>query len=301
MNASGLSAFNPVERRMAKLSHDLSGIILPHDTYGKHLNESGKTIDPKLEEKNFFAASEALSDVWSNTIIDKYPVDCQPIKKGSEFVPEEPSAKWLSDHVLQTRYGLQIVKCLDRKCCEEFKTNWNEIFPNRFIPPPAVYKFGPTGKEIVEPSIYFANISNHSLKFAPLNERLITKLKSKESEKSKKGVSRPMPFDSYCPSMESKLDQCICPKCGLSWPCQAAVKRHLKAHDNRKVDEINEDISDTEDDLDSDSESSGDENMSMDEDEAMPIIVDFKKHFQSPFEEMNTDFSVVMEEFFVSQ
>ena len=39
----------------------------------------------------------------------------------------------------------------------------------------------------------------------------------------------------------------------------------------------------------------------MDEDEAMPMIVDFKRHFQSPFEEMNTDFSVVMEEFFVSQ
>ena len=32
VNAAGLSAFNPVERRMAPLSHDLSGIILPHDT-----------------------------------------------------------------------------------------------------------------------------------------------------------------------------------------------------------------------------------------------------------------------------
>ena len=31
------------------------------------------------------------------------------------------------------------------------------------------------------------------------------------------------------------------------------------------------------------------------------IIVHFKKHFQSPFEDVNTDFSVAMEEFFVSQ
>ena len=31
VNAAGLSAFNPVERRMAPLSHDLAGIILPHD------------------------------------------------------------------------------------------------------------------------------------------------------------------------------------------------------------------------------------------------------------------------------
>ena len=60
-------------------------------------------------------------------------------------------------------------------------------------------------------------------------------------------------------------------------------------------------ISDIEDDLDSDIESSDDENMSMDKDEAMPIIIDFKKHFQSPFEEVNNDFSVVMQQFFESQ
>ena len=109
-----------------------------------------------------------------------------------------------------------------------------------------------------------------------------------------------MPFDSYCPSMQSKIDQCICPKCGMSWPCQAAVKRHLKAHNDKKIDEkINVEISDMEDDLDSEIESSDDENMITDE--AMPIIIDFKKHFQSPFEEVNNDFSVVMEEFFESQ
>ena len=31
VNAAGLSAFNPVERRIAPLSHDFAGIILPHD------------------------------------------------------------------------------------------------------------------------------------------------------------------------------------------------------------------------------------------------------------------------------
>ena len=30
-------AFNPVVRRMSPLSHDLAGIILPHDTFGSHL------------------------------------------------------------------------------------------------------------------------------------------------------------------------------------------------------------------------------------------------------------------------
>jgi hypothetical protein len=43
--APGHSAYNIVERRMAPLSHDLSGLLLPHDHFGSHLNNSGKTVD----------------------------------------------------------------------------------------------------------------------------------------------------------------------------------------------------------------------------------------------------------------
>ena len=103
VNAAGLSAFNPVERRMAPLSHDLCGIILKHDTYGSHLDNSGKTNDLDLEEKNFFAAAEVLSEVWSQTEIDGYPVNCKAVKKGSEFIPEEFSADYLAKHVRQSR------------------------------------------------------------------------------------------------------------------------------------------------------------------------------------------------------
>ena len=42
VNASGLSTFNPVERRVAPLSHDLGGIILPHNSLGNHLDSAGK-------------------------------------------------------------------------------------------------------------------------------------------------------------------------------------------------------------------------------------------------------------------
>ena len=52
VNAAGLSAFNPVEKRMAPLSHDLAGVILPHNSFGNHLDDSGKTADLELEKKN---------------------------------------------------------------------------------------------------------------------------------------------------------------------------------------------------------------------------------------------------------
>ena len=51
-NAPGRSVFNRVERKMAPLSKELTGLILPHDHYGSHLKERGITIDAHFE-KNF--------------------------------------------------------------------------------------------------------------------------------------------------------------------------------------------------------------------------------------------------------
>ena len=38
---------------MAPLSMELSGLILPHDVYGSHLDATGKTIDEELREDDF--------------------------------------------------------------------------------------------------------------------------------------------------------------------------------------------------------------------------------------------------------
>jgi len=228
-NAAGLSAFNPVERSMAPLTHDLVGLVLQHDIFGSHLDSSGKTIDEELEEKNFYAASEVLSNVWSKTIINDFKVDCKPVEKGCHFEPDELDQEWVARHVLQTRYFLMIVKCVNQKCCKPFTTNWLNIFPKRFFPAPAVYKFGQKGLYAVEPSEYVKNTKN--FKFATLKDRLIAGLLPKEAENF-----TPPPFDLYCPSMMPKLSDCICEKCGHYWPCEAAKKRHAKIHKHEKFE-----------------------------------------------------------------
>ena len=48
VNAPGLSAFKPVERRVALLSYNLPEIILPLNSFGDHLDNAGKTIDSDL-------------------------------------------------------------------------------------------------------------------------------------------------------------------------------------------------------------------------------------------------------------
>lgn len=130
-NAPGRSAFNPVERRMAPLSRELSGLILPHDSYGNHLHGT-KTIDIELEKKNFQKAGETLAEVWNNVVIDKHEVVAEFI--GTEekcSIPTEPTLDfWYSDHVRESRYMLQvefskiniylfwrIISIVDRKIC----------------------------------------------------------------------------------------------------------------------------------------------------------------------------------------
>lgn len=81
-HAPGQSASNPVERRMAPLSKDLCGVILPHDVYGSHLDKSGKTVNIELEKKNFQKAGELLTDLWSQRIIDGHAVVAEFVQPG---------------------------------------------------------------------------------------------------------------------------------------------------------------------------------------------------------------------------
>jgi len=72
--AQGRSAYNPVEGRMAPLSRFLAGIILPYETFGSHLNSQRATVDQSLEKLNFRKAGETLAEVWSEAVIDNFPV-----------------------------------------------------------------------------------------------------------------------------------------------------------------------------------------------------------------------------------
>ena len=65
------------------LSKELGGVVLPHDTYGTHLN-NGKTVDEELEMKNFQAAGEVLVDFWGKMVIDSRPVT-------AEYVTDPPA------------------------------------------------------------------------------------------------------------------------------------------------------------------------------------------------------------------
>ena len=108
-NAAGRSAYNRVERRMAPLSRELAGLILPHDHFGIHLNSSTVIINKYHEEKYFEFAAETLGEVWSKVVTDRYPVNAEYVGPKS-IIQEtiEVSPEWYHLHVRESQYFLQV-------------------------------------------------------------------------------------------------------------------------------------------------------------------------------------------------
>ncbi|GBP43606.1 hypothetical protein EVAR_32172_1 [Eumeta japonica] len=101
-NAPGRSCFNRVERRMAPLSHQLSGLVLPYDFFGNHLDDQRRTIDNELELKNFKMAGNILAQIWSKLTIDDKPVGAEYVDPASDNIDKslvEWTPDWYCRHV----------------------------------------------------------------------------------------------------------------------------------------------------------------------------------------------------------
>lgn len=188
---------------MAPLSRELSGVILPHDHYGSHLDNSGKTIDSEKEKQNFEYAGQALAEIWSNTIIDGYPVVSEYIvPENSEFKESKLIHKnqaWQDIHVSSNQYFLQIVKCKNSKCCTAPRSSIFKSFPDRFLPPPLAIDQSDEGLIISEKG-----------KFASLfvSEKLKSTIAVDKFNSFKK-----IPYDIMCPSIQKEIKRKVCSKC----------------------------------------------------------------------------------------
>ena len=117
-----------------------------------------------------------MSNIWSETVIDGHHVDSQALPLDQVFIPSTTDTKWVAEHVHQTRYTLQVVKCQNETCCESFVTNWLVVFPDRFVPFPAIYNYESNGPVAVEPSEYIKNQKKTKKnEFVRLNKRLLLK------------------------------------------------------------------------------------------------------------------------------
>ena len=111
----------------------MSGIVLPQDKFGSHLNLNRETIAPELENKNFIQVGEIAAEIWSGMIIDRHPVLTKCINWGAvEEIPKK-SLEWKSYRILESQYFFQVAKCEDENCCKPFRSFYLKIVKERFL------------------------------------------------------------------------------------------------------------------------------------------------------------------------
>lgn len=220
-NAPGRSAFNLVERRMAPLSRQMTGLVLPYDKWGNHLNSKGETIDDELERKNFRHAGETLAEVWSKLVLDKFEVFSEYVDPTRSSLEKEDlitvSEEWKADHVRTTQYFLQVVKCHNVQCCGQFRSKYATFFPGRFLPAPIPVHYNSQIDIVSDPTLV-----TQDTQFVTLFQNLAL------------FSTGDTPYDAYCPSVSEQLSARTCDECGIYFASQTLLKRHEKIHAKSK-------------------------------------------------------------------
>ena len=124
-----------------------AGIFLPHDFFGTHLHENGKTIDDVKELQNFRKAEETLSEICSKMTIDDYEVSAKWVdpscdsKAYQDFRDSKIGNNWLETHVYISKYCLQIAKCNNMSVTSQCEVMW-KVLGGKFLPAPLALSGG---------------------------------------------------------------------------------------------------------------------------------------------------------------
>lgn len=222
-NAPGRSAYNRVERRMAPLSKQLSGVLLEHEFFGSHLDSQMRTVDPELEKKNFGHAGQTLAALWSDMRLDDYPVFAEYVEPNQSELTNltEKDPEWFANHVRSSQYFLQVVKCLNKKCCTPFRSSLLTVLPNRFIPPPIPLYQTDFGLKAPNPG----NLGNKN--FASLF--VISSLDLYKVLPNAIQIDN-LAFDTYCPSVYKRIKERTCKTCKLYFASNVIQKMHCQIH-----------------------------------------------------------------------
>ena len=203
----------------------MTGVVLPHDTYGSHL-VNGKTVDPELELKNVKAAGEILSELWSDMTIDNFEVKAEFIENpaSDETKRFEVSPAFRSRHVFESQYMTAYMKCDDRTCCAPAKTSIMSFFPHRRLPcliPVQKTSAGMVPLDL-DPEVYKSNVQFPTLSTRILLENTITP----EQLTSKYGKS--VPYDAFLPSCQQKVEGRTCTVCYKYHATKKSLQLHKK-------------------------------------------------------------------------
>ena len=136
------------------------------------------------------------------------------------------SEEWKSEHVRESKYFLQIVKCNDWKCCGPFRSSYLKVVKDRFHPQPiSVTRTTTSGLKWLK-----WDVDAHYLS---LTQNLA--LKAQLGVTALKNFPKGIPYDYRCPAAQNIMERRLCSKCGLYLASIKEVSLHEQMHKNQKT------------------------------------------------------------------
>lgn len=155
------------------------------------------------------------------------------------------------------------MKCTDNSCCEKMKSSWLTVVPSRFLSGPIPIYQTSDGPYIPSPQ-------DHDGKtFAEFS---LTKTLHIKPDLDK------LPYDFYCPSLQSGIADRTCKICGIYFCSKKAVLNHAKFLHSRKDANIEDNCDETEKEFEVEA------NQLKDTEEIAPII-SIEESLQNPWTE----------------
>lgn len=192
---------------------EIKKIISEHTEVLKLLEEMKEKLSKSLQA--FQTKLDKISTIFSRYV--------DPENSGMEESSIlKKDGKWYDRHVFQSQYFLQILKCSNIRCCKERRSSLFTFLPSNGMPSPIPIKQTNDGLKITG--------ENEVKKFASLFATLAISDKSKiEMMQVPLQKSVNIPYDMFCPSVQTKLDNRTC-SCGRYFSSVSSMKVHLKGN-----------------------------------------------------------------------
>ena len=137
---------------------------------------------------------------------------------------------WCATHVFQTQYTIQIIRCTKPECCGQWRSNYIQVFPHRFLPPPVPFHRSSGGVRLAELETSTADRHPNSPYYGTLFQRI-----QFHGIVMRRTQSALLPFDAFCPSIQNKLHYRTCSICKQYVPSPMRLRNHYRVHQQRSA------------------------------------------------------------------
>ncbi|CAF0723111.1 unnamed protein product [Rotaria sp. Silwood1] len=240
LNDAGLTHHAELEKENFKLTGDVlaevwsMNVLDEYPVVAEYINPS-PMIDEQLKMADSVLALNSIIDrvsIEENEEIRSDQTRSTPIISTTEIKTEcDIDEFWCATHVLQTQYTIQIIRCNHPSCCTPWRSNYIQVFPHRFLPPPVPFHRSSHGVKMADIETSSALTNPISPFYGNLFQRI--QFHGIVINRTHDDL---LPYDTCCPSLQTKISSRICSICKQYIPTSIRLRNHYKIHQQYTTD-----------------------------------------------------------------